>query len=59
MSCGMENLNSAQRGEILGLVHRVRYPRGSYIVLSLLLSLEVATPENKLIRSNLPPSGRK
>ena len=52
--CGMVKLNSAQRewSYILRIVCMVGHPRVSYIVYSL-LSLEVATPENKSIHSTL------
>ena len=47
--CGMKNLYSAQGRWSDHVVFMVRHPPGSYIVTPL-LSLEVATPDNKSIQ---------
>ena len=46
--CGVENLDSAQRGVISCGVHMARHPRGRCTAF-MLRSLEVATPENNHI----------
>ena len=43
--CGMKNLYFAQGECWCSVVSVARHPRGSYIVLSSLLSLKTATPE--------------